>query len=385
MNQYDLISTLKINLEMISNFYSLEKSNRNVGVISSLIKSIINKVDCKSRFVKQKQEERSKLLILKQIKAMSIRNNEEFLTKCIKEIQSNEEAMKVKSAEIENKNKKLTEFETYIQRSASKSSTRKFDGFKMINFVSQNFMLSTNLKNLLEEVRRLKERNILKIESNKEILLAELQRALNKDSSNSSINVKAQLSSNLNISIQETTVPQVLPAKAEVKKARKNIFSRKNDKSKQKTKSKQNPMAVVFDKNAALMAASGTIAFKGKQSRWYIPKLFTKKQRNANNKMTNKNSQSFLSESKKRKEDTKHGTTEISTAYTNIMSLNKEDTVVLSIKLSNKSFKAEDEYLSAVQGGSSFLETLERLNDNQSMQSPNEITIIKESGEETED
>lgn len=229
-HEFDLNQTLLINLEMINNFSSMtleaddskdkeNEVNRNFKAdsfntkkdflaISQLLVNIKEKLTCKQNLKNLKVEEKRKMLILKQIKASSVRNNEEAISKFSKQIITYNDLVSEKNEAIVFLNKRLMEFEVYIQRMASKENNENTDltylkEFRILDFSEMNFDFALKRKGLYQDLKELQKVNLELVKKRKDKLTESIIRVLNKESSNSSLNVSLKISSNSSFNIHD--------------------------------------------------------------------------------------------------------------------------------------------------------------------------------------
>lgn len=211
--QLDKLETIKINLEMISelsSFSSLNYKETDKLKKKTCLQSIINKIKAKIKEKTEKTNEKlrikSNLLIKRQIKAVSLRNNDEIISKFNKQALILNNELMDKAKYTEDVLKKLREYVVYITRESNKEKNKefnhKYDNFKIDSFIESNFHMKNQIKSLFSEVLLLKNRNLSVYHKNKEVITETILKILNKSSEISNFHMESRKNSNANSSKQ---------------------------------------------------------------------------------------------------------------------------------------------------------------------------------------
>ena len=190
----DQAITLDINLNMIVDYIPKSLTNE---AFSTNINLLINKVNNIKELYKRKyilrnliNEERSNILIKKQIKASKYRNIQESISKMCKQRNIDNEYLKEKDEYELNLSKKLNEFEEYILRIANTSNNKIKNNLKNFNIKEFYEDYHNNImykKELLKSIKDIKENCNTQSELNKKLFVDNIDKLLNKESSFSSL------------------------------------------------------------------------------------------------------------------------------------------------------------------------------------------------------
>ena len=168
----DLKKTFYINIDILKQFISSNKNNKDNELIS-LLNSLIEKAKKKSKIIDKIKEKKSKILIDNQIitdKRSKIEEKNFYYKNKIKE---NEERLDNKEEYMKVLHKKMREVEIYIHKNTVNlqnfSRKKKYQSFSMFNFVETNNELIKQKKELNKVIENTKNNYKVEMEENKQI------------------------------------------------------------------------------------------------------------------------------------------------------------------------------------------------------------------------
>ena len=168
----DLKKTFYINIDILKQFISSNKNNKDNELIS-LLNSLIEKAKKKSKIIDKIKEKKSKILIDNQIitdKRSKIEEKNFYYKNKIKE---NEERLDNKEEYMKVLHKKMREVEIYIHKNTVNlqnfSRKKKYQSFSMFNFVETNNELIKQKKELNKIIENTKNNYKVEMEENKQI------------------------------------------------------------------------------------------------------------------------------------------------------------------------------------------------------------------------
>ena len=168
----DLKKTFYINIDILKQFISSNKNNKDNELIS-LLNSLIEKAKKKSKIIDKIKEKKSKILIDNQIitdKRSKIEEKNFYNKNKIKE---NEERLDNKEEYMKVLHKKMREVEIYIHKNTVNlknfSRKKKYQSFSMFNFVETNNELIKQKKELNKVIENTKNNYKVEMEENKQI------------------------------------------------------------------------------------------------------------------------------------------------------------------------------------------------------------------------
>jgi len=168
----DLKKTFYINIDILKQFISSNKNNKDNELIS-LLNSLIEKAKKKSKIIDKIKEKKSKILIDNQIitdKRSKIEEKNFYYKNKIKE---NEERLDNKEEYMKVLHKKMREVEIYIHKNTVNlknfNRKKKYQSFSMFNFVETNNELIKQKKELNKVIENTKNNYKVEMEENKQI------------------------------------------------------------------------------------------------------------------------------------------------------------------------------------------------------------------------
>ena len=168
----DLKKTFYINIDILKQFISSNKNNKDNELIS-LLNSLIEKAKKKSKIIDKIKEKKSKILIDNQIitdKRSKIEEKNFYHKNKIKE---NEERLDNKEEYMKVLHKKMREVEIYIHKNTVNlknfNRKKKYQSFSMFNFVETNNELIKQKKELNKVIENTKNNYKVEMEENKQI------------------------------------------------------------------------------------------------------------------------------------------------------------------------------------------------------------------------
>ena len=168
----DLKKTFYINIDILKQFISSNKNNKDNELIS-LLNSLIEKAKKKSKIIDKIKEKKSKILIDNQIitdKRSKIEEKNFYNKNKIKE---NEERLDNKEEYMKVLHKKMREVEIYIHKNTVNlknfNRKKKYQSFSMFNFVETNNELIKQKKELNKVIENTKNNYKVETEENKQI------------------------------------------------------------------------------------------------------------------------------------------------------------------------------------------------------------------------
>ena len=168
----DLKKTFYINIDILKQFISSNKNNKDNELIS-LLNSLIEKAKKKSKIIDKIKEKKSKILIDNQIitdKRSKIEEKNFYYKNKIKE---NEERLDNKEEYMKVLHKKMREVEIYIHKNTVNlknfNRKKKYQSFSMFNFVETNNELIKQKKELNKIIENTKNNYKVEMEENKQI------------------------------------------------------------------------------------------------------------------------------------------------------------------------------------------------------------------------
>ena len=168
----DLKKTFYINIDILKQFISSNKNNKDNELIS-LLNSLIEKAKKKSKIIDKIKEKKSKILIDNQIitdKRSKIEEKNFYYKNKIKE---NEERLDNKEEYMKVLHKKMREVEIYIHKNTVNlknfNRKKKYQSFSMFNFVETNNELIKQKKELNKVIENTKNNYKVETEENKQI------------------------------------------------------------------------------------------------------------------------------------------------------------------------------------------------------------------------
>ena len=168
----DLKKTFYINIDILKQFISSNKNNKDNELIS-LLNSLIEKAKKKSKIIDKIKEKKSKILIDNQIitdKRSKIEEKNFYYKNKIKE---NEERLDNKEEYMKVLHKKMREVEIYIHKNTVNlknfNRKKKYQSFSMFNFVETNNELIKQKKELNKVIENTKINFKVEMEENKQI------------------------------------------------------------------------------------------------------------------------------------------------------------------------------------------------------------------------
>ena len=168
----DLKKTFYINIDILKQFISSNKNNKDNELIS-LLNSLIEKAKKKSKIIDKIKEKKSKILIDNQIitdKRSKIEEKNFYYKNKIKE---NEERLDNKEEYMKVLHKKMREVEIYIHKNTVNLKNfdrkKKYQSFSMFNFVETNNELIKQKKELNKVIENTKNNYKVEMEENKQI------------------------------------------------------------------------------------------------------------------------------------------------------------------------------------------------------------------------
>ena len=168
----DLKKTFYINIDILKQFISSNKNNKDNELIS-LLNSLIEKAKKKSKIIDKIKEKKSKILIDNQIitdKRSKIEEKNFYYKNKIKE---NEERLDNKEEYMKVLHKKMREVEIYIHKNTVNlknfNRKKKYQSFSMFNFVETNNELIKQKKELNKVIENTKNNYKDELEENKQI------------------------------------------------------------------------------------------------------------------------------------------------------------------------------------------------------------------------
>ena len=168
----DLKKTFYINIDILKQFISSNKNNKDNELIS-LLNSLIEKSKKKSKIIDKIKEKKSKILIDNQIitdKRSKIEEKNFYYKNKIKE---NEERLDNKEEYMKVLHKKMREVEIYIHKNTVNlknfNRKKKYQSFSMFNFVETNNELIKQKKELNKVIENTKNNYKVEMEENKQI------------------------------------------------------------------------------------------------------------------------------------------------------------------------------------------------------------------------
>ena len=168
----DLKKTFYINIDILKQFISSNKNNKDNELIS-LLNSLIEKAKKKSKIIDKIKEKKSKILIDNQIitdKRSKIEEKNFYHKNKIKE---NEERLDNKEEYMKVLHKKMREVEIYIHKNTVNlknfNRKKKYQSFSMFNFVETNNELIKQKKELNKVIENTKNNYKVETEENKQI------------------------------------------------------------------------------------------------------------------------------------------------------------------------------------------------------------------------
>ena len=168
----DLKKTFYINIDILKQFISSNKNNKDNELIS-LLNSLIEKAKKKSKIIDKIKEKKSKILIDNQIitdKRSKIEEKNFYYKSKIKE---NEERLDNKEEYMKVLHKKMREVEIYIHKNTVNLKNfdrkKKYQSFSMFNFVETNNELIKQKKELNKVIENTKNNYKVEMEENKQI------------------------------------------------------------------------------------------------------------------------------------------------------------------------------------------------------------------------
>ena len=168
----DLKKTFYINIDILKQFISSNKNNKDNELIS-LLNSLIEKEKKKSKIIDKIKEKKSKILIDNQIitdKRSKIEEKNFYYKNKIKE---NEERFDNKEEYMKVLHKKMREVEIYIHKNTVNlknfNRKKKYQSFSMFNFVETNNELIKQKKELNKVIENTKNNYKVEMEENKQI------------------------------------------------------------------------------------------------------------------------------------------------------------------------------------------------------------------------
>ena len=168
----DLKKTFYINIDILKQFISSNKNNKDNELIS-LLNSLIEKAKKKSKIIDKIKEKKSKILIDNQIitdKRSKIEEKNFYNKNKIKE---NEERLDNKEEYMKVLHKKMREVEIYIHKNTVNlknfNRKKKYQSFSMFNFVETNNELIKQKKELNKVIENTKNNYKVEMEENKQI------------------------------------------------------------------------------------------------------------------------------------------------------------------------------------------------------------------------
>ena len=168
----DLKKTFYINIDILKQFISSNKNNKDNELIS-LLNSLIEKAKKKSKIIDKIKEKKSKILIDNQIitdKRSKIEEKNFYFKNKIKE---NEERLDNKEEYMKVLHKKMREVEIYIHKNTVNlknfNRKKKYQSFSMFNFVETNNELIKQKKELNKVIENTKNNYKVEMEENKQI------------------------------------------------------------------------------------------------------------------------------------------------------------------------------------------------------------------------
>ena len=166
----DLKKTFYINIDILKQFISSNKNNKDNELIS-LLNSLIEKAKKKSKIIDKIKEKKSKILIDNQIitdKRSKIEEKNFYYKNKIKE---NEERLDNKEEYMKVLHKKMREVEIYIHKNTVNlknfNRKKKYQSFSMFNFVETNNELIKQKKELNKVIENTKNNYKVEMEENK--------------------------------------------------------------------------------------------------------------------------------------------------------------------------------------------------------------------------
>ena len=168
----DLKKTFYINIDILKQFISSNKNNKDNELIS-LLNSLIEKAKKKSKIIDKIKEKKSKILIDNQIitdKRSKIEEKNFYYKNKIKE---NEERLDNKEEYMKVLHKKMREVEIYIHKNTVNlknfNRKKKYQSFSMFNFVETNNELIKQKKELNKVIENTKNNYKVEMVENKQI------------------------------------------------------------------------------------------------------------------------------------------------------------------------------------------------------------------------
>lgn len=186
----DLKKTFYINIDILKQFISSNKNNKDNELIS-LLNSLIEKAKKKSKIIDKIKEKKSKILIDNQIitdKRSKIEEKNFYYKNKIKE---NEERLDNKEEYMKVLHKKMREVEIYIHKNTVNlknfNRKKKYQSFSMFNFVETNNELIKQKKELNKIIENTKNNYKVEMEENKQI-----KKELKNDKENNLIKINQE-------------------------------------------------------------------------------------------------------------------------------------------------------------------------------------------------
>ena len=168
----DLKKTFYINIDILKQFISSNKNNKDNELIS-LLNSLIEKAKKKSKIIDKIKEKKSKILIDNQIIADKRSKIEEKNFYYKNKIKENEERLDNKEEYMKVLHKKMREVEIYIHKNTVNlknfNRKKKYQSFSMFNFVETNNELIKQKKELNKVIENTKNNYKVEMEENKQI------------------------------------------------------------------------------------------------------------------------------------------------------------------------------------------------------------------------
>ena len=168
----DLKKTFYINIDILKQFISSNKNNKDNELIS-LLNSLIEKAKKKSKIIDKIKEKKSKILIDNQIitdKRSKIEEKNFYYKNKTKE---NEERLDNKEEYMKVLHKKMREVEIYIHKNTVNlknfNRKKKYQSFSMFNFVETNNEFIKQKKELNKIIENTKNNYKVEMEENKQI------------------------------------------------------------------------------------------------------------------------------------------------------------------------------------------------------------------------